>query len=393
MSPWVALVVVAYALLAGPLVWKLLRHGSREPTSHREAVERLRVARAAGAYAVLPLLVAIHLGGHALGAWIAGTDPWTEIRLVLAPVRGEETGALGTGSVVGAASAVLAVPLACLGTLAWVLLRPSNAAWNLARVEAARAGLWLALLVHPLASWLARAGDPWLLWQSLDARSAPLGTLLGCAWVAAGVTLTWLRRSPIGRRIDETCTLLHDVLRDAERRLVSRPDDPGALRVLVRGHLARGRPDAALGAVGRAVRARPRAPEVHYLDGALHLALGRLHHAASSFRSAGQLLGEATDPADRVLQHEVILGLAVTRLRLGDPEGALLTLEAVDDALPSDGREELIRVDALLALGRLVEAHERLVRALSRAQGTLAVELGRRLAALRARGVQSGAPR
>ena len=262
--------------------------------------------------------------------------------------------------------------------------RPYNAALNFTRFEFARLQLWFVMGVYPLASLVLKTGDLWQLRLALRREGWAWGEVPVLLWALCAFVIWRLWKTRGRMRYLRLATPLFDRLQRARRELAERPQDSSAACEVARAHLALQDPLRAIATLGPWLAQAGEDAEVRFLTGIAFLRLGQAQVASEHLRHAGQNLEEveSLSERERELFFEVTLGLAATRLELRDSEGALMTAEAARSQRPGDPRGLLVLADALVALGRLEEARDKLAKALERAEGLLASEIRRRLRAL-----------
>ena len=319
--------------------------------------------------------------GRALGAEFRSIETyvlWNEIQWA-----GE-----GALSATGLSLVFASGLLAALGTsgamILWTLRRPYNAALNFTRFEFARLQLWFVMGVYPLASLVLKTGDLWQLRLALRREGWAWGEVPVLLWALCAFVIWRLWKTRGRMRYLRLATPLFDRLQRARRELAERPQDSSAACEVARAHLALQDPLRAIATLGPWLAQAGEDAEVRFLTGIAFLRLGQAQVASEHLRHAGQNLEEveSLSERERELFFEVTLGLAATRLELRDSEGALMTAEAARSQRPGDPRGLLVLADALVALGRLEEARDKLAKALERAEGLLASEIRRRLRAL-----------
>ncbi len=378
-----SLVYLGFALM---LVYRLYKAGADTFDDHFTSHDRGLISGVAF-YLVAPLVVACHEAAHAATVLLFGGRVasfhyffyWGYVEPAAHPALGHAqlTAVALAGNLVS-----VAMGAACF-LYAWRGMH--NAARHWLGLEAARILMALGLVVYPLFSLVANAGDFAIMRRELNAMGHNWGEFAIAFYSSVGLVWLWFWQRPatLARRRELTSPLF-DPRRVLRQRVIDDPSDANA-------HKELGRIEAAMGSFTNAARVLEQATQllpddavVHYLLGVSRLGAGEAQPATDALRQAGTLIDKQTiTPTRDMLRVETLLALASARLALKDGEGAAHTAEEALRMAPDEARALLLYTDALLASGKKDDAQARLEAALADAKGTLAFEIRKRLESLR----------
>ncbi len=378
-------IAIAYAVVAVLVGVRLFRRWKTTFDDSFTPRDRALIS-AMSFYLLIPFAVLFHELGHAAACWLLG-GKITEFHYMIywayvVPKRSPEFLPLEM-VLIAAAGNVVSLIIGIVPIVS-VMRRPRNAALNFLRLEFGRLMLVISLLFYPLLSLLMQGGDFWIMRDRLNMLAPHAGDAAVGVYIALGVAVALLWRS---RAVKERRFSLTSPLRDRRRRLEAqlekKPEEPNALRQMARVEVAEQAYERAMPLLDRLIQLVPNEPEHFFLRGTTSLALSRYAEASADLRMAGQLLEKQADPTRLSLRLESTLALCAARMGLEDYEGALLTADSARALRPKDPRAILLRADALLASGSREDARKQLESALENASGVAAVEIRRRLDALR----------
>jgi len=380
------IVLAIYAVVAGAVTLRLVRFGKRAFDDVFTDEDRALVGAAAFylglptvliAHEIVQLAVLLGFGADRTDAlrWIAnatlptGPHALTALQIVLFAISGNVV-ALAVG----------------VGSIALVLLRPTNAARNFALLELGRIVLGVTVVIHPAISLLLGHGSAHILRATLNQQVSHLGDLTVGVLLAATVgTIRWVGGERFRRWYVEFATPLFHAIRTARARVATQPESAEAHRDLGGAYLAAARFDLADAPLARSIALDPSDARAQFLVGLLRLKQDRAEAAAGALCAAGQLLesGATVSTTERRgLELEIVIALATARLKLRDVDGAVATAEAALQLSRRDPRALVVYSDALVLAGRTSEARAPLALALEGAHGPVEGEIRRRLEAL-----------
>lgn len=275
-----------------------------------------------------------------------------------------------------------------MGLSLWLyaVVRPGRAARNHALREWGRQILAGVLWVLPTLSLIFHRGDMAWAQRVMNKNFASSGDVLLGLWLITAALLTLgYRRS----RLKEKFRSITHPLYDDKRMLLDMLEhgqepraDVSTYIELAKIALALDEPEEACQRLQLAIAREPNDAMTHFLMGVAYMKTDRPSEACDSLERAGYLASDPDRHFDESLVHEITLALSAAQLARGNAQRAIEVAQAAHEEHPRDPRAMFLHVDALVALGKVRDAKNKLEEAFARAEGQLAYEIRLKLESL-----------